>query len=212
MRMRRKKNQDIRLQNCHNIMVLEPGEYKGRWNEYFKNNNEIHIEIGCGRGRFIVATAKKYPDINFIAIEKDESALLSAMEQAKAQEIKNLVFISFFAQELVDVFENEEISRIYLNFSDPWPRKKQAGRRLTHKNFLEVYAQILKNDGYIHFKTDNQGLFEFSLEEFSANAWKMRNISLDLHASAIENNVTTEYEEKFSTLGFRIYRVELSRQ
>lgn len=212
MRMRRKKNQDIRLQNCHNIMVLEPGEYKGRWNEYFKNNNEIHIEIGCGRGRFIVATAKKYPDINFIAIEKDESALLSAMEQAKAQEIKNLVFISFFAQELVDVFENEEISRIYLNFSDPWPRKKQAGRRLTHKNFLEVYAQILKNDGYIHFKTDNQGLFEFSLEEFSANAWKMRNISLDLHASAIENNVMTEYEEKFSTLGFRIYRVELSRQ
>lgn len=212
MRMRRKKNQDIRLQNCHNIMVLEPGEYKGRWNEYFKNNNEIHIEIGCGRGRFIVATAKKYPDINFIAIEKDESALLSAMEQAKAQEIKNLVFISFFAQELVDVFENEEISRIYLNFSDPWPRKKQAGRRLTHKNFLEVYAQILKNDGYIHFKTDNQGLFEFSLEEFSANAWKMRNISLDLHTSAIEDNVMTEYEEKFSTLGFRIYRVELSRQ
>lgn len=211
MRMRRKKNQDIRLQNCHNIMVLSPVEYKGRWNEYFENNNEIHIEIGCGRGRFIAQTAKKYPNINFVAIEKDESALLSAMEQAKKLELTNLVFISFNAQELRDIFENAEISRIYLNFSDPWPPKKQAKRRLTHKNFLEIYEKILAKDGYIHFKTDNQGLFEFSLEEFSDNAWKMSNISLDLHASHIEDNVMTEYEEKFSTLGFRIYRVEVSR-
>lgn len=211
MRMRRKKNQDIRLQNCHNIMVLSPDEYKGKWKQYFENDNEIYIEIGCGRGRFIAQTAKKHPDINFIAIEKDESALLSAMEQAKKLELSNLVFISFNAQELGDIFNHSEVSRIYLNFSDPWPPKKQAKRRLTHKNFLEVYDKILKKDGFIHFKTDNQGLFEFSLEQFSANNWKMENISLDLHASNIEDNVMTEYEEKFSELGFRIYRVELSR-
>lgn len=208
MRMRKKKNCAARIERCGDIRITDPENYKGKWNEVFGNDNPIHVEIGCGKGSFIVGMAKMYPDVNFIAIEKVEDVIVMAMEKAIANEIENVRFMDLDAERIEEFFEKGEIQRIYLNFSDPWKKGKQAKRRLTHKNFLDKYKKILNSGDYIWFKTDNQKLFEFSLNSFCTEGFKLRNITLDLHNSGFEGNVITEYEQRFLDLGQPIYRLE----
>ena len=208
MRMRKKKNCAARIERCGDIRITDPENHKGKWNEVFGNDNPIHVEIGCGKGSFIVGMAKMYPDVNFIAIEKVEDVIVMAMEKAIANEIENVRFMDLDAERIEEFFEKGEIKRIYLNFSDPWKKGKQAKRRLTHKNFLDRYKKVLNSGDYIWFKTDNQKLFEFSLNSFCAEGFKLRNITLDLHKSGFEGNVITEYEQRFMDLGQPIYRLE----
>lgn len=208
MRVRKKKNCAARMERCAAIHVTEPERYKGRWKELFGNDNPIHIEIGCGKGSFVCGMAQKYPDINFIAIEKVEDVIVMAMEKAMGQGLENVRFMDMDAEKIDEFFEKGEISRIYLNFSDPWKKNKQAKRRLTHKNFLDRYKKVLNNGDYIWFKTDNKQLFEFSLNSFAAENFKLENITLDLHNSKFEGNVITEYEQRFLDLGQPIYRLE----
>lgn len=207
MRMRKKKNCDIRLEKSGALRIKEPELLKGKWHKEFGNDNPIHIEIGCGKGNFICGMAQKYPDINFVAIEVVPDVMVIAMEKAQPLGLKNVRFIIADAAKLCDYFEQFEINRIYLNFSDPWKKKKQAKRRLTHKNFLDIYKKLLKEGEQICFKTDNQKLYEFSLNSFAENDFKMSDMTFDLHNSGFEDNVMTEYEERFSTMGMPIYRV-----
>ena len=208
MRMRKKKNCGARMERCKDIWIKNPQEYKGKWSTLFQNDNPIHIEIGCGKGNFILGMAKMYPDVNFIGIEKVEDVIVMAMEKVSDAELSNVLFMDMDAQIIEEIFEKGEIERIYLNFSDPWKKKKQAKRRLTHKNFLDKYKMVLNEGDYIFFKTDNRLLFEFSINSFCQENYKLSNISLDLHNSDFEGNVMTEYEERFSAMGMPIYRLE----
>ena len=211
MRMRKKKNLDVRLARCAPVMVDDPRAWRGRWRELFGNNHPIRLEIGCGKGRFILETARRNPDVNFVAIEREEGALIMATEKAMDAALPNLRFLSFDAAALGEIFAPGEVSLIYLNFSDPWPPNRQRKRRLTWRAFLAVYDQILSDDGAIFFKTDNQRLFEWSLGELCQFGWLLQNISLDLHNSDYDN-IMTEYEEKFSAQGYRIYRLEARKR
>ena len=208
MRMRKKKNCAARIERCASLHITEPERYKGKWREVFGNDNPIHIEIGCGKGAFVTGMAKLYPDVNFIAIEKVEDIIVMAMERAMREELSNVRFMDMDAERIEGFFEKGEICRIYLNFSDPWKKSRQAKRRLTHKNFLDRYKNVLNEGDYIWFKTDNMKLFEFSLNSFAAENFKLENITLDLHNSRFEGNVVTEYEQKFVDLGQPIYRLE----
>ena len=206
--MRKKKNCALRMERCSDIWIKNPEENKGKWKEIFKNNNPIHIEIGCGKGNFVTGMAKLYPDVNFIAIEKVEDVIVMAMEKARDAGLTNVLFMDMDAERIEDFFEFGEIKRIYLNFSDPWKKNKQAKRRLTHKNFLDRYKKVLREGDYIWFKTDNRNLFEFSLNSFAQENYKLENITLDLHNSGFEGNVVTEYEQRFLDEGAPIYRLE----
>lgn len=209
MRLRKVKNARERLMVDNNkYFINEPEKYKGNWNSLFDNQNEIHIEIGCGKGRFISELAKRNPNINYIAIEKFDSVLLRALEKVIDGDYNNLKLCQLDAQMLSNYFDKGEVSRIYLNFSDPWPKKCHAKRRLTHENFLNEYKKVLVSDGEIHFKTDNRNLFEFSIESFNKNNWILSEISLDLHKDLEKYpfNIETEFEEKWSKLG-PIYRL-----
>ena len=208
MRMRKKKNLDARWERCAAYLIENPEKMKGKWAERFGNSNPIHIEIGCGKGGFVTGMAKMYPDVNFIAIEKVPDVMVMAMEKALDASLNNVLFMDMDAERIEEVFEKGEISRIYLNFSDPWKKNKQAKRRLTHKRFLDRYKNVLNDGDYIWFKTDNKALFEFSLNSFAEENFKMQNITLDLHNSKFEGNVMTEYETRFSEMGMPIYRVE----
>ena len=208
MRMRKKKNCAARIERCGDIRITDPENHKGNWNEVFGNDNPIHVEIGCGKGSFVVGMAKLHPDVNFIAIEKVEDVIVMAMEKAIANEVGNVRFMDLDAERIEDFFEKGEIKRIYMNFSDPLKKSKQAKRRLTHKNFLDRYKKVLNSGDYIWFKTDNQKLFEFSLNSFCDEGFKLQNITLDLHNSGFEGNVVTEYEQRFMDLGQPIYRLE----
>lgn len=208
MRMRKKKNCALRMERCSDIWIKNPEENKGKWKEIFKNDNPIHIEIGCGKGNFVTGMAKLYPDVNFIAIEKVEDVIVMAMEKARDAGLTNVLFMDMDAERIEDFFEFGEIKRIYLNFSDPWKKNKQAKRRLTHKNFLDRYKKVLREGDYIWFKTDNKNLFEFSLNSFAQENYKLENITLDLHNSGFEGNVVTEYEQRFLDEGAPIYRLE----
>ena len=208
MRMRKKKNCAGRMEKCSDLWIKEPESYKGKWSELFRNDNPIHLEIGCGKGDFIVGMAKLYPNINFVAVEKVEDVLVMAMEKTAAAELDNVFFIDMDAEKIEDCFALGEVKRIYLNFSDPWKKNKQAKRRLTHKNFLDRYKKVLLPGDYIWFKTDNKKLFEFSLNSMAAENYKLENITFNLHESGFEGNVMTEYEKRFSEEGFPIYRVE----
>lgn len=208
MRMRKKKHCDERLERCSSLWIKNPEELSGKWNEIFGNSNPIHIEIGCGKGQFICQMAKNNPDINYIAIDVVPDVLVIALEKATAQEVENVRFIIADAAKLNEYFEFDEVKQIYLNFSDPWKKNKQAKRRLTHKNFLDVYKKLLKEGNLICFKTDNKPLFEFSLNSFAQENFKMQNITFDLHNSKFEGNVMTEYETRFAEQGMPIYRVE----
>ena len=208
MRVRKKKHGAERMEACADLWIKEPETMKGHWRETFGNDNPIHIEIGCGKGDFVTGMAKMYPDINFVAVEMVADVIVTAMEKTKAAELKNVLFANFNAEKITDVFEKGEAERIYLNLSDPWKKNRQAKRRLTHKNFLDRYKQILNIGDFIYFKTDNKALFEFSLNSFADEDFKMRNITLDLHNSGFEGNVMTEYEKRFVELGQPIYRLE----
>ena len=178
----------------------------------FNNDNPNHIEIGMGKGNFIIEMAKTNPNINFIGIEKYSSVILQATKKLdKLELIPNLRLINMDAEKLLDKFNSHSIDLIYLNFSDPWPKKRQAKRRLTHENFLKVYDVLLKDKGEIYFKTDNRGLFEFSLESITNYGFKIKNVCLDLHNTELDFiNVKTEFEEKYGQ-NSPIYRLEAYR-
>ncbi|WP_195938872.1 tRNA (guanosine(46)-N7)-methyltransferase TrmB [Romboutsia sp. 1001713B170131_170501_G6] len=212
MRRRKVKGADIKLLSHENYVLRDNIEqYKGSWNEKFGNDNPIHVEFGTGRGKFLTTLAKENPNINYIAFEIKEEVLLKAVEKAVENNSGNILFAWANVSNILDYFEKEELSRVYINFCDPWPKKRWAKRRLTHKNFLNMYSEILKDDGEIHFKTDNENLFEFSLNEITDNNWKLKNISLDLANSEFEN-VTTEYEDKFMSYGMKIFRCEARKK
>ncbi len=207
MRLRHVKNAFEDLANDTKYFVLNPKDYHGKWAlEVFKNNNPIHIEIGCGKGQFMMGLAKHFPDINFIAIEKYDSVLVRCLEKVSQDDIPNLKLVLLDALMLKEVFDNGEVEEIYLNFSDPWPKTRHAKRRLTSYIYLDIYRNILASDGAIIQKTDNRSLFESSLESLSQNDWYLTNISLDLHKTDLFN-ITTEYEDKWSPKG-PIYRLE----
>lgn len=185
------------------FVIHEPEKQRGRWQERFGNTNPIQIEIGMGKGKFLHTLAKQNPDINYIGIEKYSSVLLRAIQKSEEEELPNLLFIRMDAEELLEVFDRGEVDRIYLNFSDPWPKDRHAKRRLPSEQFLNRYDVILKQEGRIEFKTDNRELFDFAVEELAKAGWKAEKITYDLHhdADMCAGNVMTEYEEKFSAMG-----------
>lgn len=193
--------------------VNHPEEYKGKWSELFGNKNPIRIEIGMGKGKFITQLARQNPNINYIGIEKFSSVLIRAIEKVEDSEINNLVFIRMDAEKIEEIFEQEEIDRIYLNFSDPWPKDRHAKRRLTSVQFFNRYDKVLKKDGVVEFKTDNVMLFDFSLEQIPRAGWETVQYTRDLHHNKemCEGNVMTEYEERFSSQGNLINKLIASR-
>lgn len=194
-------------------VIQDPEQWKGNWSKLFQNDNPIYIEVGMGKGRFIMEHAKNNPNINYIGIEKYSSVLIRALEKVKETELKNIFFIRYDAEYILDIFAEEEITKIYLNFSDPWPKDRHAKRRLTSKEFLSRYDKCLKKEGEIIFKTDNRSLFDFSLEEVKLADWIIRNVTFDLHHSEfVEGNIMTEYEEKFSAKGNPIHRMVIYRK
>ena len=201
MRLRNVKNADIIINNSKYV-INDPEKYKGKYNELFKNDNPINLEIGMGKGDFIINMAKKFPNINFIGIEKYESVMVRAVEKLENIELSNLKFIRFDAINIDNIFD-KEINLIYLNFSDPWPKKRHAKRRLTSINFLKLYDNIFKNNSHIILKTDNILLFASSIESLSDYGYKFKKVSLDLSNEDIDN-VVTEYENKFMKLGMKI--------
>ena len=194
-------------------VVQNPEDYKGKWSELFHNNHPLHIEIGMGKGQFIHTLASENPDINYIGIEMYSSVLYRALEKQTADEKTNLYFLRFDAKYLADIFAEHEVDRIYLNFSDPWPKDRHAKRRLTSEGFLNLYHTILNPDGYIQFKTDNRDLFDFSVETTeNSPIWNIKELTYDLHDSEfLEGNIMTEYESKFVAEGKPICRFVLSR-
>lgn len=194
-------------------VVQDPQSLKGRWHEFFGNDNPIRIEVGMGKGKFIMELAQMNPDINYVGIERYSSVLLRGLQKRAELELSNIYFMRIDALELADVFAEDEVERIYLNFSDPWPKDRHAKRRLESRQFLARYDQILKKDGTIEFKTDNRALFDFALEEVEAAGWTLKEKTFDLHADARlnEGNVMTEYEERFSAQGNPICKYIISR-
>lgn len=207
-RVRRKPGAREALLAMGHPLVLEPAKTQGKWGDYFQNNNPIHIELGMGRGTFITTMAQKYPHNNYIGLELREEILLSGLGKAQGLDLTNMAFIWSDVKELPNYFLPGELSRIYINFCDPWPKARHAKRRLTHANFLGIYDKLLYGGGEVHFKTDNEELFEFSLNEFCSQGWRLKNISLDLYRNLPEHNVATEYEKKYVEKGLRIYRLE----
>ena len=208
MRQRKKKWAPAQLAN-NPLIIRDTAANAGRFGEYFGNDNPIHLEIGCGKGRFIAESSRQNPDINYIAIEREDVILAAAARHAEETGVGSLAFLLLDADVLPDMFKPGDISRLYINFCDPWPgKKKRAKRRLTHEKYLTMYQQLAFPE--VHFKTDNRPLFEYSLESLSAQGWQLKNISLDLHKSGMEGNIMTEYERKFSSMGMPIYRLEAS--
>ena len=194
------------------LVIQNITEKKGHWNEIFEKEQPLYIEIGMGKGQFILEMARRNPDKDFIGIEKYSSVLVRALEKCEEFSGNNLRFIRMDAETITDVFDTHEISGIYLNFSDPWPKDRHAKRRLTYRDYWNRYPEILKPEGKVIFKTDNRPLFDFSLEEAAAAEWTLESVSYDLHHSPeAEGNVMTEYEAKFSSLGHPIHRLVASR-
>ncbi len=195
------------------FVVQNPVEYKGKWKEIFGNDSPVHIEIGMGKGRFMMDLAAKNPHINYIGIEKYSTVLLRAIQKMEENPLPNLKFIRMDAEDICEVFDKEEIEKIYLNFSDPWPKDRHAKRRLPSRQFLARYNEILDKNGRIEFKTDNTGLFDFALEEVEPAGWKIEAMTRDLHhdEKLFEGNIMTEYEEKFSSMGNPIYKYIIYR-
>ncbi|MBO6299974.1 MAG: tRNA (guanosine(46)-N7)-methyltransferase TrmB [Lachnospiraceae bacterium] len=195
------------------FVIHDPEKRKGQWKEVFGNDQPIRLEIGMGKGRFLMTLAAQHPEFNYLGIEKYSSVLLRALQKMEEDPLPNLRFIRMDAEYITDVFAEGEIDRIYLNFSDPWPKDRHAKRRLPSRQFLERYDVILKKDGRIEFKTDNRGLFDFAVEEIGETKWKIDAITYDLHhdEKMMEGNVMTEYEERFSSQGNPICKYEISR-
>ncbi len=207
MRLRNVKNKE-EIMNNSKYLVKDYFDYKGKWNELFGNNNPIYIEIGMGKGKFIIENAVMYPDVNFIGIEKFDSVICKGLQKIP-DGLNNLIMIRADALDIDNIFD-KEIDRIYLNFSDPWPKNRHHLRRLSSKVFLNKYDSLFKNDASIFMRTDNRGLFQYSLVSFSENGYILRDLSLDLHKDDMPL-ITTEYEDKFSNLDMPIYFVECTK-
>lgn len=219
MRMRKKKNLSERLEACAAVLVEAkyadlnfdtPVEEDLSLDlaALFGNNNPVHLEIGCGKGGFVTEIAKRNPDINYLAVEKTANVIVCGCESVLREELPNVRFLKMSAEYLWRYIPAKSIDRLYLNFSCPFPKEKYRNHRLTAPRFLRIYKQILKDGAEIHQKTDNMHFFEFSLENLSQNGFALKNVSLDLHNSGFEGNIVTEYEHRFSSQGFPIYRLE----
>ena len=219
MRMRKKKYLDERLEAVSDILFISNLEDRNfntasKKKEFIDFDNWFHLsspymlEIGCGKGGFALEFARRNPNINLIAVEKDANVIVSACEKVKESGIKNVRFIKCSAEYLPKYIKPHSINRIFLNFSCPFPKSKYAAHRLTHPRFLEIYKELMSKGAEIHQKTDNMGLFEFSIESLSGSGFALKNVSLDLHNSSFEGNIETEYEHKFVSLGLPIYRLE----
>ena len=211
MRLRNVRGAREALQES-DFTVNEPSEYRGKWLELFENNNPFHIEIGTGKGRFLMTLAEQNPDINYVGIEKFSSVLIRAIEKQRELALPNLYFIRMDAENIEEVFAEGEVDRIYLNFSDPWPKDRHAKRRLTSKQFFARYDKILDKNGRVEFKTDNRDLFDFSVESVKEAGWDLSAVTYDLHNSDMnEGNIMTEYEIKFSEMGNPIHKLIANR-
>lgn len=208
MRMRKKKHLYERLHNCSDLIISDIMEYSGNIKDVFPSDKPLHMEIGCGKGKFISEKAKRHEDTNFIAVEKNLNVLVIAAEKIKNQGLKNVRFLAGDVNLLRDYETKTKCDVIYINFCDPWHKNSYRKRRLTHENHLMLWEKLLKENGEIHFKTDNKNLFEFSLNSFSDYDMKLKNITFDLHNSDFCENITTEYEELFAGQGQPIYRCE----
>ncbi len=202
MRMRTRKHLDERLNDCSAVFFGNADEAD---RDFLRH--PLHMEIGCGKGKFITQLAARNPEVNYLVSEMADNVIVLAAEKVIKAELKNVRFAAGNFKNLADSIPEGAVDRIYLNFSDPWPKKGHAKRRLTHKNFLDLYKKILAPDGEIHFKTDNRPLFDFSLESFAENGFELYDITYDLHQSGFEGNIMTEYEERFSGMGVKINRV-----
>ncbi|GAB3792149.1 tRNA (guanosine(46)-N7)-methyltransferase TrmB [Virgibacillus kimchii] len=206
MRQRNKPWADEFIESHTDIIIPAPMEKKGSWKEVFGNENPVHLEIGTGKGQFIVGMARKYPHINFIGIEVAKTIIVRAAQKAMDADLPNVKLLHVNAANLLEIFAEDEISQLYLNFSDPWPKNRHEKRRLTYYPFLKQYKQVLDSEGKIILKTDNQGFFEYSLVSFSQFGIKLQEVNLDLHEVDDPDNVMTEYEKRFSAKGQPIYR------
>lgn len=211
MRLRHNPKADIAVENSEYV-EQDPKSRKGCWKELFGIDNPIHIEIGMGKGRFLMTLASQNPNVNYVGIERVPTVLYKALKKQEELKLPNLRLMAFNADEINEVFEKDEVDRIYLNFSDPWPKDRHAMRRLTSPRFLSLYDKFLKKDGFIEFKTDNRGLFDYSLNAAAEAGWKTRDITYDLHNSEYSaGNIMTEYEERFSSMGIPINKVIIFR-
>ena len=206
MRMRKKKNLLPRMEACGALLVADPRALRGRWRELLPDARELRVELGCGKGRFTAETAAAEPDVLLIAVEKVPDAMVVAMERARDAGLHNVFFVDGDAACLPDFFAPGEVDRIYINFCDPWPKSNQKKRRLTHGNFLQLYRRVLPMGGEIHFKSDNDKLFEWSLEEIPQFGFRLSQVTRDLHANG-PVGVMTDYEAKFHALGTPINRL-----
>lgn len=205
MRMRKKKNLIPRMERCEAWLVRDPEEQKGRWREKMPQARQLRLELGCGKGRFTCETAAQHPDVLFVAVERVPDAMVVAMERARAMDLHNVWFIDGDADRLSEYFGQGEVDLVYINFCDPWPTNRHARRRLTHEGFLNRYRSVLRDGGELHFKTDNVGLFEFSLRQFPRAGYELSEVTRDLHADGV-CGIMTDYEEKFHSLGTKINR------
>ena len=208
MRMRRMKNLESRMEKCAELRITNPAAYKGNWRSLKEGCAALWVEVGCGKGKFTAETAQANPDVLLIAVERCREAMVVAMEKAQSMGLKNVYYIDMDVANIEEIFAGFEIDRLFINFPDPWPRKKNAKRRLTHRGFLDKYCRVIKEGGEIHYKTDNAPLFEFSVEEFQACGLQINNLTRDLHANGIVG-IMTGYEEKFHNLGTPINRCEV---
>lgn len=215
MRLRRKPWVDEAIHEFDDFVVSRDQEIgeekKGKWSEIFGRQAPLHVELGTGKGDFISQLAELHPDINYIGIEMQQDVLYSAAKKIAEKELKNVRLLVFNINHIEDIFAEGEVDRFYINFCDPWPKKRHAKRRLTYRDFLKRYAVILKEGGEIRFKTDNKDLFDFSVEEFEAMGWQLSDVTYDLHAAPVPGDVETEYEEKFSRKGNLICRLVARR-
>ena len=205
MRMRRKKNLIPRMEACADWLIREPQTLRGHWRSLLPGAQALRVVLGWGKGRFACATAAAEPEVLFVAVERVPDAMVMAMERARDLGLRNVFFVDADAAGLPDFFAPGEVDRLYINFCDPWPTKRHAKRRLTHRNFLLKYRQVLPDGGEIHFKTDNAGLFAFSVEEFPAGGFQPTQVTDDLHRDGIQG-VMTDYEAKFHAMGAPIHR------
>ena len=208
MRMRRMKNLEPRMEACAALRIAEPAALKGSWRSLKPDAAALWVEVGCGKGKFTAETAQANPDVLLIAVERCREAMVVAMEKAQAMGLTNVFYIDMDVANMEEIFASFEIDRLFINFPDPWPRKKNAKRRLTYRTFLQKYCQVIKEGGEIHYKTDNAPLFEFSVEEFALCGLEVKNLTRDLHKDGIVG-IMTGYEEKFHDLGTPINRCEV---
>ena len=208
MRMRRMKNLESRMEKCAQLRITDPAVLKGNWRSLKADAAALWVEVGCGKGKFTAGTAAANPDVLLIAVERCREAMVVAMENAQGMGLKNVFYIDMDVANIEEIFAGEEIDRLFINFPDPWPRKKNAKRRLTYRTFLDKYCRVIKPGGEIHYKTDNAPLFEFSVEEFKLCGLEVKNLTRNLHENGIVG-IMTGYEEKFHALGTPINRCEV---